>query len=292
MPSIGPPTPIPAPPGANYFPDRLSYASPDGKWTLVYHTPREWHMDATGWQARLLRGRRDVTREHQEFLRVAGDRGFRGERNFQPWSRDNASLAFVTWDDEPVFVYEIANKKAVHLPYRRPYISAAQFAPDMDRLLIASAADGLLVDHAGNERQVVRWGIARDTATHTFWMTSGRCFVLLALARERASAVLSFFRGDDGSLLESRDFNPSDLVPYDVEQYAGLPRNGLSLTLVNPPGVQAVGLLLDTWSDVRFDQASNTLSLSVLRPVSPPVKENGALRCRVDSRWVAVRLGD
>jgi hypothetical protein len=291
MPSIGSATPIPAPAGANYLPDTLTFPSPDGNWALIFHTASEWHMGATGWQARILQHGRDATRDFKDVLRIAGSKGFRGEASFQPWSADSRMLAFVTWDEEPVSLYVVTTRDLIPVRCRRQYVTAAQFAPDMDRLLIASAADGLLVDRTGREHGIARWDSAADTAPHTFWMNSGRRFFLLAPASGRAKTVISFFSGEDGRFLESHDLDPSDLVPYDSGRYAELPRDGLCLTLATPRGVEGAGSLLDTWSDVRFDRPSGTLSLSVFRPVSSPVKEHGALRCRVEQRWVAVRLG-
>lgn len=106
------------------------------------------------------------------------------------------------------------------------------------------------------------------------------------------TGVVTFFHGEDGSFAEAHDLDPSDVVHYDSEKYAELPRNRFCLTLVSPPGVAAVGSLLDTWNDVRFDQASGTLSLSVLRPVSLPYREGSALLCNVEQRWVAVELAE
>ena len=127
MPRIGPPQPISAPRGANYLPKRIEFSSPDGDWTVAYHTPREWHMGADGWRVLLLHHRRDVTREHKLFLRIAGNKGFRVDRSFQPWSYDSKVLVFVTWDEEPVFLYDVATRKATHLGCRRQYINAAQW---------------------------------------------------------------------------------------------------------------------------------------------------------------------
>ena len=86
------------------------------------------------------------------------------------------------------------------------------------------------------------------------------------------------------------NYNPRDRLRVNLK--SEMPRNRFCLTLVSPPGVGAVGSLLDTWNDVRFDQASGTLSLSVLRPVSLPYREGSALLCNVEQRWVAVELAE
>ena len=84
MPRVLQSRPTPEPPSFGVSPERLDYPSPDGDWNLEYHTPREWHMGAEGWRFKLFHGRRDVTAKHKGFLKIAGDKGFRCEPDFQP----------------------------------------------------------------------------------------------------------------------------------------------------------------------------------------------------------------
>jgi hypothetical protein len=83
-------------------------------------------------------------------------------------------------------------------------------------------------------------------------------------------------------------FDPIDVVPYDWDKYVQLSRD--SFCLVSGPSMGSVGQLLDTWSEVQFDQASSTLLLAVLRPVSTPYRVGGQLLCKVERHWVAVEL--
>ncbi|MGH9906666.1 MAG: hypothetical protein ACRD8U_13910, partial [Pyrinomonadaceae bacterium] len=78
-------------------------------------------------------------------MRIAGDKGFSCEPDFQPWSNDSKVLALVTWDERPVHVYEVAAARSLTLNYRAAFLYSAQWAPDVDRLLITSATDGVLV---------------------------------------------------------------------------------------------------------------------------------------------------
>lgn len=120
-------------------------------------------------------------------------------------------------------------------------------------------------------------------------------FFLLAPQSGHAKTMLTFYRGQDGALRETFDLDPIDIVPYDREKYVVPPRD--RFCLVNSPTMGSVGALLDTWSDVRFDQSTSTLLLAVLRPVSAPYREEASpwcieseLHCKVEQRWVAVEL--
>jgi hypothetical protein len=100
--------------------------------------------------------------------------------------------------------------------------------------------------------------------------------------------MLTFHAGEDGACGEAHELDPSDLVPYDAERFADLPR--ARFCLVVTPSVRAVGLLLDTWHSVRFHQPSATLYLAVYRPVSPGYWDKGEWLCHVEEQWVAVEL--
>jgi hypothetical protein len=93
---------------------------------------------------------------------------------------------------------------------------------------------------------------------------------------------------------EAHELDPIDLVPYDAQPFAGLPRD--RFCLVVRPSIRAVGQLLDTWHGVHFDQALNTLYLAVYRPASSPYPDDSVFKqhtesvCNVEERWVAVEL--
>lgn len=282
---------IAAPPTALHLPERVENPSPDGEWILVFHTPREWHMGADGWQVKLFHRGRDVTRAHRDFFRIADPKGFRFEQHFQPWSFDSKSLAMMTWDKTPVHIYEVADKRDKLPGYQPPFglVYSAQWAPDIDRLLLTSPTEGVLVDQAGEQHALVQWRIQESEIPHTYWMKTGNCFFLLASQSADSKTRITFYSGIDGTLKETHDLDPMDLVPYRWEDYVEIPRDGLSLHWVDPP-IRSVGSMLDTWNSVQYDRASNTLFLAVARPVSPPSREGGELLCKVEQRWVAVEL--
>ncbi len=274
-----------------HLPERVDNPSPDGEWNIVFHTPREWHMGAVGWQVKLVHRGRDITRAHRDFFRIAAGKGFRYEPHFQPWSFDSKSLAMVTWDERPVHIYEIEATRDKLLTYTPEfgYVYSAQFASDIERLLLTFATEGVLVDQAGEQHGLVQWPLAELESPHTGWLKTGKCFFLLAPDASSAKTHITFYSGVDGALKETHDLDPRDLVPYNWEDYVEISRDTFSLISADV-GFRSVGSLLDTWSSVKFDRASNTLILSVFRPVSPPYREAEGWVCKGKQAWVAVEV--
>ena len=291
MPKIIRVRPIAALPTPLQLPERVANPSPDGEWNIVFHTPREWHMGASGWEVKLLQRGRDVTKAHRDFFRIAAGKGFRYEPQFQPWSFDSKSLAMVTWEETPVHIYEVEAKRDKILSYTPPYgyVYSAQFAPDIDRLLLTFETQGALVDQAGEQHALVQWEIAEYEAPRTEWLNAGKCFFLVARETADSKTTIRFYSGVDGVLKDAYDLDPRDLVPYQWEDYVELGRDSFSLISADV-GFRSVGSLLDTWSSVKFDKESNTLFLSVFRPVSAPYREGEELVCKVKDVWVAVEV--
>jgi hypothetical protein len=196
-------------------------------------------------------------------------------------------LAMVTWEKQPVHLYDIETRNQKHLEYERGYLNSVQWAPDVDRLLMTFMTEGVLVDQTGAQQSLVRWNVDEGGTPYTFWMKRGKCFFLLA--RQSGKTRLIFYDGVDGSIKESHDVDPLDIVPYNVDDYAGIPRERFSLRVVEPP-IGSIGAMLDNWNTVMFDQASSTLFLSVFRPVSAPYQLGGELLCDVKQTSVAVEL--
>jgi hypothetical protein len=249
-------------------------------------------MGADGWQVRLFHRGHDVTRKHRDFFSFAEGTGVRYDPHFRPWSFDSKSLSVLTWEKAPIRLYAVAAKRVTHLEYQPPqgYVYSAQWAPDIDRLLVSSSSEGVLVDQAARQHGLIQWGIPERETPHTDWLNAGKYFFLVARdAGDTFRTKIRFFSGVDGTLKETHNLDPQDLVPYNSDDYAELSRDRLSLQSADA-GFRSVGLLLDTWSGVKFDRASNTLFLSVSRPVSPPYREGGEWVCRIKEVWVAVEI--
>lgn len=290
-------------PQSHVLRDRREYVSPDRRWSVVYHTPREFHMGAEGWRVKLLHRGLDVRWQHRKLSRLAGGQGFRCEEDLRPWSHDSKALVFLTWDEEPVHIYDVAAKLPRQVPRESDSVFSVQWSPGVDRLLVTSATSAVLTDQAGIRQGSAEWSIALHERPHTDWTKDGRWFFVLARASASTKVMLTFYAGEDGTLGEAYELDPADVVPYDAERFAHLPRDRFCLVVT--PSMGSVGQLLDTWHGVHFDQASSTLYLAVYRPdlavdrpgfavdsqVSAALKSNaGGEFCNVEERWVAVEL--
>jgi hypothetical protein len=267
---------------------RRDYGSPDKQWNVAYHSPREWHMGADGWQVRLFHKQREVTAEHKAFLRTARVKGFRCEPDLQPWSYDSKILGFMSWNEHPVHIYEVATKRAVSINCGTEFVYSVQWAPVLDRLLIISATGAALMDREGTQHGAVAWKTAENGRLWGYWAKAGQWLFLLGRESSSAGTMLTFYRGEDAQFGEAHQLDPRDLIPYDAREYEAVPRGRFSL-IINS-GTRAVGSLLDTWHGVEFDRASDTLYLAVYRPVSAVYYEGAECLCKVEERWIAVQL--
>lgn len=270
---------------------RRKYDSPDGRWSLIYHSPREFHMGADGWRMQLWRSWLSVTARHASLSRLAGADGFRCESDLQPWSHDSKVLVVMTWDvQSAVHSYELETKTVRNIDCGGKLPVSVKWSPTTDRLLVTLPTVGVLWDQAVNRRGTAHWSIAPHETPHTGWMRDGQLFFALARESVRSKTMLTFYRGDDGARGESLEVDPGDLAPYQAQEFAALARDTPSLVI--PPGARGEGSLLDVWHSMQFDHASDTLYLGTYRPVSAVYRDVGGLQCDVEERWVAVELGE
>ena len=245
-------------------------------------------MGAEGWKVQLRHRGWNVGARHRSISNLGGAKGFRCEDDLEPWSHDSEALVFVTWDEQPVHVYDLGAKSLRNVPCDSDYLYSAQWSPSVDRLLVTSTDRAVLTNRDGTWRGSASWRIAPQERPHTQWTRDGHWFFVLAREATSAKVMLTFHAGEDGRVGEAYELDPIDLAPYDAERYADLPRDGLCLIMTSATG--GIGQLLDTWHRVQFDQPSNTLYLAVFRPVSAAYKSGEAWLCDVEERWVAVAL--
>jgi hypothetical protein len=245
-------------------------------------------MGADGWRVQLFRKGWNVTAWHRGLSKLAGAKGFRHEHDFQPWSPDSRALAFVTWDKDPLHLYEVAERSIRRLECGSAFVHSVQWSPRTDRLLVISTSGALLLDQAGTPRGSAMWKASEYDRPFVYWMKDGDCFLAVTRESATAKAMLAFYAGEDGSLCQASALDPADLVPYSAERFARLPRDRFCLVL--PDSVRSVGHLLDMWFDSRFDRANDTLYLGVYRPVSEIYAKEGEWCCGVDEKWIAVTL--
>lgn len=275
---------------------RHEFVSPNGQWSAVYHSPREFHMGADGWRLRLRYKGLAVGWRHAAIRTLAGATGFRCEADLQPWSHDSALMALLTWDAEPVHLYAPSSKTVRQLAGVSGFVYSLQWSPSLDRLLLTWPEKALLADRRGALRQVTPWRVASGERPDTAWTTDGHWFFVVARDSIHAPVMLTFYDGETGARAEAFALDPHELVPYDADAFSRIARDRFSLVV--SPSIGAAGHLLDTWHGVGFDRPSSTLFLAVYRPVSavytstaPPYGSAGGAVCDVDERWIAVEIG-
>ena len=265
---------------------RRSYPSPGTRWTLVLRDPREFHMGADGWKAELWCGARNVSRSHSVALELANSTGFRACDDLRPWAPDDRTLALMTWTvTKPIVLYDVERRQLHEPPTRHALPNSAQWAPNLDRLLLPFSSGGELYDATGKHQGRAEWTADDEYTQYTDWTRWGMFFLIARESRDSKTRLV-FYDGVVGERVEAMDLDPVDLVPYDHERYATLPRR--ALTLVLSSGVRADGVLLDSWNAARFDPLTDTLRLATYRPVSAP--QHDRLTCEVEARWVSVTL--
>jgi hypothetical protein len=156
-------------------------------------------------------------------LRLGGPNGFQCPADFQPWSHDSRALLFLTWDESPLHIYEVAPKSMRHVSCASGFIYSAQWSPGADRLLVTSATAALLIDQAGMLRGAARWVLDAFDEPYAHWTKDGKWFFVVARESATARTVLTFYDGEDGTLCEAHELDPIDLVPYEAEQFTDLP---------------------------------------------------------------------
>jgi hypothetical protein len=221
-------------------------------------------------------------------MQLAGSRGFRRTDGQQPWSYDSKALAFVTWDDDPLHIYDIREKSLRQVSCALGFVHSVQWNPVEDRLLVTSATGAALTDTGGNRRGTAAWTIGSFELPHCHWMKDGNWFFMVARESGRPKTTVTFYAGDDAAVGETHELDPLDLVPYDADEFRDLAREGLCLVI--GPSTGSVAQLLDMWHRAEFDQPSGTLYLSVYRPVSAVFRDGTQPLCKVEERWVAVEL--
>ena len=247
-------------------------------------------MGAYGWQLEVFHKDKNVTAEHEPLVSIEEGKGFRDFFDLQPWSYDSRRLACTIWDENRGCVYEPETKQLSKIGNSDNYPYTAQWAPSRDRLLIAYATGGVLYEHTGAMHGVAQWDIGQYALPHTYWLKHGRFFLYLGRLPPQKKIQLAFYREEDASLTATYDLDPIDVVPYDSAKYAALLRQRHNL-IARPHG-RYVGTLLDVWSDVRFDQSSNTLFMRVLRPASELYNHENETFCNVEECWMAAEVGD
>jgi len=263
------------------------FKSPDGRWVLQLVDPFEWAMGGYGWNVRLQHGRRDVSDKHVLLRTLAGGKGFQGPEHLQPWSFDSKTICLLTWRSPPALLYDPSTRRRRPLA-RVGFPTTAKWAPDRDRLLLASYATGIVTSRSGWRKVCTNWKFENYSCPYVFWLNPGDFFATVGRPSSRAKTRISFYSGRNGGWIGSLPLDPADLLPYEDAKYSCVQRDRFSLELC--AATRGAGSLLNVWSEVQFESRTNTLSLGAYRPNSKPFTRGGQKMCRAELRWVNVRI--
>jgi hypothetical protein len=241
-------------------------------------------MGADGWRLSLIHQGKDVTSQHRHIKAMRTGKGFYVPDQYQPWCGSRPLIALHAWDNV-VHLYDVAEHRSIERPIQIPI--GLQWAPKGDKLAVTLDGRVTVLDAQGRGFDVpIRH--PRAESTKVFWWSDGKSFFVANRASSDTKTKLSFFDATHGTLLDSVDFDPSDLVPYDIDAYRKVSRAGCSLRI--GPGTRAVGYLLDTWSRIEFDRETHLLRALVYRPVGPCEETDGEYTCPVEERAVEVAV--
>ena len=267
----------------------------DGNWRLRFDSPFEWRMGTEGWEAKLFCTSKDVSTDHHILKSLNTGKGFHLPRKYTPWCCSKPILVLHPWGttihpyvrpyawDTTVHLYDVDNRRATKRSLAG-FPSEIQWAP-LGELLAITIGDGHVQVLDENTEAVVSISIRHPTV---FWWRDGMRILVVNRESRSANTRLSLFDSNDGRLLGSTDFDPSELLPYDSATYSSINRDTFSLE--TGPGRRRSGTLLDTWSRLEFDNNRCILRGTVYRPDGPCEERDGEHMCVAKERSVEVTV--
>jgi hypothetical protein len=159
-------------------------------------------------------------------------------------------------------------------------------------LLVVGEGRATLLGQKAEICATAEWRQVENEWPITGWLPNGEHFFVVTRASKESPTEIRFYRARDARASEQFGLDPGKLVPWDAEPYTRLRRDFWSLELSD--GTGAVGSLLDTWHDFRYDAVRGELSLGTYRPVSAPFSVETdwgkEWMCRAEEHWITVDL--
>ena len=268
---------------------RRAFAAPDGRWSVVYHSPCERHTGEMGWQISLIETVTGVDRTPDALRGLSSGDGLLCTTDLRPWRFDGQVMVLLPWSGSPklldVTSGEITPCEATGTPL------TVQWAATVPYLLCVYFDHISVLDGTGRLVSTVNWEPDESEIPYTGWTQDDTHFFLLRHPRKKATPQLVFFDpGHAPAMAGSIDLDPVRLVPYDAGAYEELQRDRRSLIVEG--GQRAAGVLLDTWHQIRWDVTGSRLLLSIYRPVGLPARPgpDGEWACAAEERWLAIHL--
>ncbi|MBI2930061.1 MAG: hypothetical protein HYY16_00290 [Planctomycetes bacterium] len=237
------------------------------------------------WEASLFQGAR----------RVTWARGVAGKNaacllpdGLLPWRHDGGALVLAPWNPPGVVVYEVEARRATKIADR--FVVSAGWAPSSGHLLLVSSNEAIVYDGV---RTICQIPVETSAGLPIAGFTPSGAHVFVLARPSRGKSRIVFHVRDTGKSVRTVPFDPVDVLPYAHREYAKLHRQRSSLVLGRTEGNCGAGLLLDIWSDSRYDPATGRLRLLTYRPTSPIFRdrdEGGLACCQAEPRWVEARI--
>jgi hypothetical protein len=254
-------------------PVEQEFSAPCGEASLRFYDPEEFAMGAESWSVSLTRADRVV----REWSWCAGD-----PSALEPWCYDGSKFAFhlASRAGSGVLAASAAGEElpAPSWPSEE-FLITLQWAPRIARLILLGPRRVVLLDADFREVAIHNWPPADRPRAFAAWLTRENVFFVVS-----PDSRLRFFAGTDGSVLGEDVLDPAVVLPL----RAPIPEHKRdTYSLAIGPGLTAVGRLLDTWVQARYDAGTEELLLMTYRPLDEmPTRKGGEIP--VEECWVAV----
>lgn len=250
-------------------------------------------------QVALFYDGRDVTDQHGALVARLGH-GPRPLGCYQPWDRNGKLLVVPTLTSEERsirsgYVLYSVEERSIRFQEDDFWLRGAVWSRDNDAVLLVDKGACQVRSSEGERIALVPNDLGWGRVVIAGWARLDALFFCSAPGASSTLTDLVFYTSE-GQEVTRVPLDPLAMVPYDAQSYAQLDRDRYCLEI--GPTTRAAGRLLDDWSDATIDPVTNTVMLSILRPVSevaplaqaPRSDVGGTLGCRVEKVWVTADI--
>jgi hypothetical protein len=264
------------------------YPSPDGQLTAVFKQPWELQMGALVWEFDLQVQGSSILVDHPYLASSQAIRKVRCPADLAPWSPIDSVLGLLTWEGFGAFLYSVPAKRVRELAVSAPPVVSLKWSRRSPHVAVVHRDHCLVFDSDGARISNASWSQHARSSPFVFWWPDSEVLLALVDPPDERPPHLIAFSAETGAIQTEIVIDPAEILPYDEEAFANLPRDSYSLQV--SPGRHAVGRLLDIWHRPFFDPDNLSLTLAVYRPsLEHPTQSQGS-RQAVEEVWATVKL--
>lgn len=258
-------------------------------WELRLRDPFEVRMGNYGWRLSLFHDDVDVTAQHLHLWKVEAGYGLNLPDRYQPWCSSRPIIALNAWETVVRLYDVLGRRETVHAV---GFPREIQWSPRGERLAVTLSDQVTVIDVMSGAAVATSEPCAREAHPRAFWWPDGERLLVVNRPSPTSASQLLLVDALDGRTLRRADFDPAELLPYDVEAYRAIPRTDWSLLIRCDAGYGRLwGTLLDTWDRIEFDPQKQRLLAVAYRPLGACEKDaNGRASCVVEQRGVEVSV--